>query len=475
MDPRALSAPMPAPMGEAVARPLDAWLEWADLAHVWWSRRTGVANPAPERLRELVGYARERSPLFARLLAGVPDAVRAEGLPRTTKARLMESFDAWSTDRRVKRAEVDAFLADRSRVGERFLDRYQVWKSSGTSGTTGIFVQDAHAMAVYEALVLDQYEKAPVDAIRVVRANARRALVAADGDHFASVALWRHLDRAWPGGASLVCSVLAPLADTAARLQRFQPAFLAGYPTVLTLLAEEQHAGRLALAPALVWSGGEHLGERTRRRIEEAFGCPVMNEYGASECLSIAHGCAHGWLHVNADWVLLEPVEADGRPTPPGKPSHTVLVTNLANHVQPIVRYDLGDRVSMRGAPCPCGNPMPAIRVEGRNDDILVLRGPGKHATALAPLALTTVLDDACGEHRYQLVQRGDRLALRVAAEGSAHERIGRAALADLRAFLQAQGLGNVRVALERTAPRRDAASGKLRTVMAEPCPTLPR
>lgn len=470
-----MSAPMPAPMGEALARPLDAWLEWADLAHVWWSRRTGLANPAPERLRELLGYARERSPLYARLLAGVPDATRAAALPHASKAWLMENFDTWSTDRRVKRAEIDAFLADRTRVGERFLDRYHVWKSSGTSGTTGIFVQDAHAMAVYEALVLDQYEKAPVDAIRVVRANARRALVAADGDHFASVTLWHHLDRAWPGGASLVCSVLAPIGETAARLQDFQPAFLAAYPTVLALLAEEQCAGRLALAPALVWSGGEHLGERTRRRIEEAFGCPVMNEYGASECLSIAHGCSHGWLHVNADWVLLEPVDADGRPTPPGRPSHTVLVTNLANHVQPIIRYDLGDRVAVRGAPCPCGNPMFAIRVEGRNDDMLVLRDPRDQGVALAPLALTTVLDDACGEHRYQLLQRGEALALRLAAEGAGHARIGRTAIAELRGFLATQGLGHVRVTLERTAPRRDAASGKLRTVVAEPCPTPPR
>jgi phenylacetate-coenzyme A ligase PaaK-like adenylate-forming protein len=300
--------------------------------------------------------------------------------------------------------------------------------------------------------------------------------VAADGDHFASVTLWRHLDRAWPGSASLVCPVLAPIGETAQRLQRFQPAFLAGYPTVLTLLADEQRAGRLSIRPALLWSGGEHLGERARRRIEEAFGCPVLNEYGASECLSIAHGCAHGWLHVNADWVILEAVEADGRPTPPGKASHTVLVTNLANHVQPILRYDLGDRVLVRGSCCPCGDPMPAIRVEGRNDDTLVLHDANGSAVPLAPLALTTVLDDACGEHRFQLVQRGEQLALRIGAlDDQERERIGHAALGELRAFLVRQGLRNVRLSLERAAPRLDRTSGKLRTVVAEPCRTRRR
>ena len=46
--------------------------------------------------------------------------------------------------------------------------------------------------------------------------------------------------------------------------------------------------------------------------------------------MSIAFGCREGWLHVNADWVMLEPVDANYRPTPLGQISHTVLLTNLA-------------------------------------------------------------------------------------------------------------------------------------------------
>ena len=54
----------------------------------------------------------------------------------------------------------------------------------------------------------------------------------------------------------------------------------------------------------------------------------------------MAYDCGQGWLHVNSDWVILEPVEADYSPTPPGQASHTVLLTNLANRIQPIIRYD---------------------------------------------------------------------------------------------------------------------------------------
>src|SRR5262249_39932579 len=150
-----------------------------------------------------------------------------------------------------------------------------------------------------------------------------------------------------------------------AQLNDYQPAFLASYPTTLTVLAAEQSEGRLKIAPACIWSGGEYLSPASRAAIERAFGTPPINEYGASECMSIAHSCGEGWLHINSEWVVLEPVDSDYRPTPRGEPSQTVLLTNLANRVQPIIRYDLGDSITVSAAPCACGSPHPAIRAEG--------------------------------------------------------------------------------------------------------------
>ena len=68
-------------------------------------------------------------------------------------------------------------------------------------------------------------------------------------------------------------------------------------------------------------------------------------------------------MHVWNEGVVLEPVGADYRPTPPGEPSHTVLVSNLANRVQPILRYDLGDSVCGLPHACPCKDPLPTIRL----------------------------------------------------------------------------------------------------------------
>ena len=40
---------------------------------------------------------------------------------------------------------------------------------------------------------------------------------------------------------------------------------------------------------------------------------------------------------------IVELVDADNRPVPPGVPSARVLVTNLTNLTQPLIRYELND------------------------------------------------------------------------------------------------------------------------------------
>ena len=464
------------------ADPLEAalgfWGCCANVAELWWSRHGGHAHVealAARRLRELVRHARSASPFYRRLYAALPEDAPLQALPAVTKAKLMESFDDWSTDRRVTRARVERFLSRRERIGESFLG-YRVWKSSGTSGTPGIYVQDEHAMSVYEALIAVQAEAIALDpraAPRLWTSGGRAALVAATDDHFASITCWAHLARSNPGTQRRAFSVVEPTARLVAALNAYRPDFIASYPSVLALLAEERVAGRLDIAPALAWSGGEHLGERTRGEIERALGCRVMNEYGASECLSIAFGCREGWMHVNSEWVIVEGIDGHGRPAAPGELSHSVLVTNLANRVQPVIRYDLGDRITTADAPCACGSPLPAIRLEGRSDAPLEMRTARGTRVRLVPLALSTVVEEAAGERRFQIVQTGDE-SIRVRFDaGDAAERArvwGKASRA-LEGYLASQSLANVAVALDRRPPRLDERSGKLHAVTVErPC-----
>jgi phenylacetate-coenzyme A ligase PaaK-like adenylate-forming protein len=240
---------------------------------------------------------------------------------------------------------------------------------------------------------------------------------------------------------------------------------------MLALLAAEQKAGRLRITPATLWAGGERLSPATQRRIEENFGAPVQVEYGASEALSIACGCREeGWMHVNADWVILEPVDAHGHPTPPGELSHTTLLTNLANRVQPIIRYDLGDRILVKPEPCACGNPLPAIQVEGRTDDVLTFRLPGGRSGTVLPMAIATVVEEAADVHYFQVARVAPlRLSVRLKiADPWQRELAWSRIFVALHAFFVDQHIPGIEIALDEREPVLAERSGKLRAVVDE-------
>jgi phenylacetate-coenzyme A ligase PaaK-like adenylate-forming protein len=173
-----------------------------------------------------------------------------------------------------------------------------------------------------------------------------------------------------------------------------------------------------------------------------------------------------GKLHLNSDWAILESVDARYRPVPAGQAGATTLLTNLANHVQPIVRYELGDRVTLHPGRCACGLSLPVIEVQGRTDDSLPLTDDRGRRQRLSPLALTTVLEDDAGLFEFQLVQTGPR-ALRLSLPPENVHGLERGCAA-LRGYLEAQGLSRVEragAARQRRAARaqRQGAAGRRR------------
>jgi phenylacetate-coenzyme A ligase PaaK-like adenylate-forming protein len=145
-----------------------------------------------------------------------------------------------------------------------------------------------------------------------------------------------------------------------------------------------------------------------------------------------------------------------------------VLLTNLANKVQPIIRYDLGDSVVVKPGPCECGSPLPAIRVEGRHDDVVSMTAPDGRVVRLPPLALTTIVEEAAHVHRFQIVQTAaDQLTLRLERDDEGRRQAAwRAAAGALRRYLVRQSLPNVHVRLDERGPVADRTSGKLKEVV---------
>lgn len=112
---------------------------------------------------------------------------------------------------------------------------------------------------------------------------------------------------------------------------------LSTYASALSVLAAEQEAGRLRIQPV---GNQQRWGVAAAQRaaaVERVFGAVVVQTYNASEVTPLSLPCRLGQLHVNVDWFLVEPVDSEGRSVELGRRSDTVLVTNLANYVQPLI------------------------------------------------------------------------------------------------------------------------------------------
>ena len=450
---------------------------WQSLTATWdvWSSmhagREHIQRLMEQRLRESIAWARGHSSFYRQLYRGLPPGeCRIDDLPVVTKHDLMAHFDTVVVDPDVTDQCVREFLAQEDCVGRPLLDRYAVWTSSGTTGEPGVFVHDGRALAIYEALEVLRFRRLTSPAMLAAAsiADDRYAFVGATGGHFAGNASVERLRSLYPWLADRmrVFSILESARVLSRRLNEYQPTLLATYPTAASLLAEEQQLGRLTIQPREIWTGGERLSSAQHARIADAFGCKVRNDYGASEFRAIACDCSCGTLHVNADWIVLEPVDERRRPVPAGRASHTVLLTNLANRVQPLIRYDLGDSVTWLEQPCECGSVLPAIRIEGRCDDTLAVSDATGATVKLLPLALTTVLEDQAGVSRFQLLQVGaSALLLRLDSQSSTADLVSRCRQT-LGRFLEVQGTANVRLDIEQCTLQPHPVSGKLRRIV---------
>ncbi len=171
--------------------------------------------------------------------------------------------------------------------------------------------------------------------------------------------------------------MLEPLEHQYRLLQEADPHIVHGLPTVLAELAgRAEREGWRPRRVGAIFTSSEALTEPTRLHIEAGLGGPVIDHYGAVEAFV-------GWecerrkgFHINDDRVIVEILDEDRRPTPPGEVGRLVLTT-LDNPTMPLIRYAIGDMaIASDGAGCPCGRPGSLLRrVLGRQVPFLLVRG----------------------------------------------------------------------------------------------------
>ena len=105
---------------------------------------------------------------------------------------------------------------------------------------------------------------------------------------------------------------------------------------------------------------------------------------------------------------------------PDGTPGARLLVTNLANRVQPLIRLEVCDAVTLSATTCGCGRTLRRLeRVEGRAEDIIWLPGADGRPVAVVPMQFSVVARDR-DVVEFQVAQEGARLVVLVVGRGAA-------------------------------------------------------
>jgi phenylacetate-CoA ligase len=355
----------------------------------WSSER--IAQAQRVGLCALLQHAVEHSPFHGRRLAGIDvagiDPADLSALPVMTKTQMMDGLDDVFTDRRLDRGTVESALAATGTEPVPILDDYIALASGGCSGQRGIFVLDRAAVADFVAAVARQ--PGPTDPISGARGEQRSMALVASPSAVHATGMLAALTC---GGMAPVRSHLVPatqpLSEIVERLNGLRPTVLAGYASMLVRLGAEVSAGRLRINPVAVSSTSETLLPEMRSAIRNAFDVPVLDGFGSTEGL-VGKTCPDDDVFVfNTDLCIVELVDAENRPVAPGAPSAKVLVTNLYNLTQPLIRYELTDAFIRQ--PDAADHGYLCARVQGRNDDVLHYGTVDVHPIAIRSVMVKT-------------------------------------------------------------------------------------
>jgi len=326
--------------GKSLARRLERHIERLS----WDPDR--LAEHQGERLRALLASAVERSPFHACRLAGI-DVERFElnqlaELPVMSKAQMMASFDELLCDRRLTRARVERQLAASAHEPSLLYDEYVCLVSGGSSGLRGIFVQTVDEYIEFAASILRRAMARVIAAGGPPPDGLPIGIVAAASPVHSS-GFAAAVARGYPVRMTSAPATL-PLDELVRRLNNAQPPVLLAHTSALELLAGEQRVGHLQIAPRTITAMSELLTDEARAVIELGFCVPLVNQFVSTEGLVGHSEPGEAALSFATDMCIVELVDAENRPTAPGQASAKVLITNLHNHTQPLIRYELTDR-----------------------------------------------------------------------------------------------------------------------------------
>ncbi|MBR4236918.1 phenylacetate--CoA ligase [bacterium] len=187
------------------------------------------------------------------------------------------------------------------------------------------------------------------------------------------------------GASHLGCTVIpASTGNTVRQMNTmvdFGATAICATPSYCMYLAEELESNNLRdkLKVKKAVLGAEPWGEEMRKQIESKLGIKAYDIYGLSEVLGpgVSYECeCQKGLHINEDMFIPEIINPDtGEVLPDGEVGELVF-TSITKEAFPVIRYRTHDLCRILTGKCSCGRTFKRMgRIEGRTDDMLIIRG----------------------------------------------------------------------------------------------------
>ncbi|RAJ17916.1 phenylacetate--CoA ligase family protein [Olleya aquimaris] len=220
-------------------------------------------------------------------------------------------------------------------------------KTSGSSGTPFVFAKDNFAHAITWVTFMQRYGWFNIDLNTSKQARFYGIPLDTKG-------YYKERFKDWLGNRYRFS--VFDLSDDALekvlrKFKRTQFSYINGYTSAIVQFAkflERKNITLKTICPTLnvCIVTSEMLFDDDKKLLEQQFGIPVVNEYGAAELGLIAFQDKHNnWL-VNSNHLYVEILDDNNQPVPYGQ-TGKIVITDLYNRAHPFIRYELGDLGSL--------------------------------------------------------------------------------------------------------------------------------
>jgi len=434
--------------------------------HDQWTRDE-LAQFQHQQLLCLVTHAIHHSPFYQELYKNIrtDQCIVLNELPIIDKTTMMENFDRFVTDPRLNLTELQAHISQLTR-DEYYLGEYRVVTTAGSSGMRGVFVFNRKE---WSTILASSFRCGLIMGVSARIPNRWRvSYIVADHPMHISYRFVVSSDNHLVKTQRLkVASSIQYLVDA---LNIFQPEVLCTYPSIASLLAIEQLEGRLNIHPQLIETGSEVRTKEMELNIRKAWAVTPFNLYGTTEGGLFSTDCSlHRGMHIFEDLVIMEVVDEKNQPVQDGSPGYRVLLTNLFNFTQPLIRYEVSDMITMSAEPCRCGRPFRLIaEIEGRSDDIIYLQAPGGRDVPVHPIHFYTSMEAFEEIKEYRILLEDDGINIGIVLRGGVSgEEVANKLKASLRKEIESVGAKcpEIRVQFVDRIERDPNLMGKLKLV----------